>query len=113
MSFYGVNKNTNNQYSVKIFKSRPGNYEKILLEESILKKLKDITVLPSIYYSSRKNLILVESLLGPSLKKLCEFFDNHFPLVTVCYFGIEILSSLQDYHSKGYVHRDIKPSNMI
>lgn len=111
--FYGFNRNTDNNYAVKIFKNIPGNYGKFLLEETMIKNLKDIMIFPSIYYSSRKNLILVESLLGPNLKKLFNFCDNHFPIVTVCYIGIEIISRLQDYHSKGYVHRDIKPSNML
>ena len=70
-------------------------------------------IFPSIYYSSRKNLILVESLLGPNLKKLFAFCENHFPIITVCYIVIEIISRIQDYHSKGYVHRNIKPSNML
>ena len=58
-------------------------------------------------------MIIVESLLGPNLKKLLTFCDNKFPIITVCYIGIEVISRLLDYHEKGYIHRDIKPSNLV
>lgn len=95
---------------LKFLKLHQGNYGKFLLEESMIKNIKNITIFPSIYYSSRKNLILVESLLGSNLKKLISFCENHFPIITVCYIGIKINSRIQDYHSKGYVHRNINPS---
>lgn len=101
------------EYAIKIFNNTEGNYEKFLFEEAMLKDLKKLTLFPILYHSSRENLILVESLLGPSLRKLCSFCDNKFPISTMCYIGIEIISRLQDFHSYGYLHRDLKPSNFV
>ena len=39
--FFGFNRNTNNNFAVKIFKILPGNYGKFLFEETMIKILKN------------------------------------------------------------------------
>ena len=81
------------------------------MEESMLKKLKGIITFSCLYYSSQKNLILIETLHEPNLKELFLFCNKNFPLKTICYIGIEMINKVQEFHSRGFVHRDIKPSN--
>ena len=109
--FYGINKKTNQECAVKFFNNGKSIIAKFMMEKSILTNLKGILDFPSLYYSSLKNLVIVESLHGPNLKDLFEFCDKKFPLRTFCLIGIEMINRIQEFHSKGLVHRDIKPSN--
>lgn len=111
--YYGFDNLIKRECAIKIFNDAEGNYEKFLFEELLLKDLKKLTLFPKLYYSSREDLILVESLLGPSIRKLFSFCGNIFPICTICYIGIEVISRLQEYHSYGYLHRDLKPSNFV
>ena len=79
----------------------------------MLKRLRDNILFPSLFYSNQKSILLIESLLGPNLKKLFSFCNNYFPLSTVCHIGIELISRIQEFHKYGFIHRDIKPSNMV
>ena len=87
--------------------------DKFFLEEKMLKALKDYQTFPSLFFSSLKESVIIESLYGPNLKKLFEFCGNKFPIQTICFIGIEIVSRLKDFHSQGFIHRDIKPSNLV
>ena len=111
--YYGFDKSNSQEYAVKIFENASSDYEKYLLEVGILKKLKNVIYFPSLFYSSNKNLIIVESLLGPNLRKLFKFCDNQFPIATICYIGIEAITRLEQFHTLGMVHRDVKPSNFV
>ena len=82
------------------------------MEKSILEKLSDSISFPTLFYYSVKYLILVESCHGPNLKKLFQFCGNKFPLRKICTIGIEIISRLQEFHSKSFIHRDKKPSTV-
>ena len=75
----------------------------------MLKRLKDNIFYPSLFYSSQKSIILIESLLGPNLN----FCNNFFPLSTICHIRIELISRIQDFHRHCFIHRDIKPSNIV
>ena len=70
----------------------------------MLEKLTDSISFPLLFYYSIKHLILVESCHGPNLKQLFKFCGNKFPLRTVCMIGIEIISRLQEFHSKFYLN---------
>ena len=111
--YYGINKINNQEYAIKVFENINNNYEKFLLEVGMLKKLKNEIFFPSHFYSSRKELIVIESLLGPNLEKLFNFCNNKFPISTVSYIGIESINRLKQFHSLGMVHRDIKPNNFV
>lgn len=109
--FSGFNKKTGKECAVKFFKNKSEDFENLKMEEHMLKNLKGIISFPSLYYSSHKNLILIESLHGPNLKKLFLFCNKNFPLKTICYIGIEMINRIQEFHSRGFIHRDVKPSN--
>ena len=111
--YYCINNKTKNEYALKIFNNSEGNYEKFCFEEAMLKNFKSLILFPNLLYSSKKKLILIESLLGPNIRKLFSFCNNRFPICTVCYIGVEIISRLQEFHSHGYIHRDLKPSNFV
>lgn len=111
--FLGINTKTNQECAIKFFTNTKSNIEKFIMEESMLKNLKESISFPSLFYSSYKNLILAESLTGPNLRQLFEFCDKKFPLRTVYFIVIEMISRLQEFHSRGFVHRDIKPTNFV
>ena len=52
-------------------------------------------------------------LLGPNLTDLFEICKQRFTLQTTLLLGIQMLSRVQDLHSKNYIHRDIKPENFL
>lgn len=89
------------------------NMVKFFLEEKMLKALKDFHAFPSLFFSSLKDSVIIESVYGPNLKKLFEFCGNKFPIQTICFIGIEIVSRLKELHSQGFIHRDIKPFNLV
>ena len=109
--YCGINKKTRRECAVKFFKNKSEDFENFKMEESMLKNLKGIITFPTLYYSSQKNLILIETLHGPNLKELFLFCNKIFPLKTICYIGIEMINRIQEFHSRGFIHRDIKPSN--
>ena len=98
---------------IKIFGNENNNYEKFLLEIGMLKKLKNEILFPSLFYSSKKEIIIIESLLCFNLGKLFNFCYNKFPISTISCIGIESIKRLNLFHSLGIVYRDSRPNNLI
>ena len=109
--FYGFDKKNNNACAVKFFKDNEKNFDKFIMEKSMLNILKNSVSFPTLLYSSSKNLILAETLHGPNLRDLFLYCGKKFPIRTVCFIGIEMISRIEEFHANGFVHRDIKPSN--
>ena len=63
------------------------------------------------YGHSGKYNILIEQLLGKSLKELLKISKNK--IKDVCMSAIQIIDILRYVHSKYIVHRDIKPENFL
>ena len=60
--------------------------------------------------------VLIEELLGPSLKTLWNIRKNRNEkelIKDICMLSIQILGLLEYIHSKDIVHRDIKPANFL
>ena len=59
------------------------------------------------------HLVLVQTLLGPSLEQLFVACRRRFSLGTALGLGIAILQCLRFVHSRGVLHRDIKGENVV
>ena len=58
----------------------------------------------------KKYYILIETLLGQSLRDLLKFFIS---ITDICLIGMQILDRLEWIHSKDLLYRDIKPENFL
>ena len=111
--YFGTNVLNGKNYALKIGTNEKDNY--VLKNESyILINLKGPGI-PSIisYGVSGKYNILVENLLGKSIKNIWLEKNKKFNLKDTCIFAIQAISLLEYVHSKNYLHRDIKPANFL
>lgn len=79
-----------------------------------LTKLKGIEEIPVCYdYSYKNNTdIIIENLLGPSIKKILSFERQGLDLATVTILGIQMINILKSIHDRFIIHNDIRPSNI-
>lgn len=108
--FYGTDKDSNIEVAIKIGKKR----HSILCESFLLQQIKEIDNVPTQYeiLSQNRKTILIESLFGPSLKKLLFYQKENFDVWSICEIGIQIIQILAKIHSKNWIHNDIKPANI-
>ena len=59
---------------------------------------------------TKKYYILIETLLGKSLKDKLKNFIN---ITDICLIGLQIIDRLEWIHSKNLIYRDIKPANFL
>lgn len=111
-SYFAYNKISKEEVIANISKIKDKN-EQCLNEINILKNLKNYVGFPRFigYYKLEKYNVIFENLLGPSLRRILDFYGEPFSIQTICQIGIEILKRLQSLHSLNYLHNDIKPSN--
>ena len=57
--------------------------------------------------------VLVESLLGKSLKRILSDEGGKLSKKDCCMIAIQIIDRLEFIHSKYFIHRDIKPENLL
>ena len=65
------------------------------------------------YGHTKKCNILIEELLGKSLKDLFIHKQGKCNLIDICLIGIQLLDRLEWIHSKNIIHRDINPENLL
>ena len=65
------------------------------------------------YGTQHDNNFLAMELLGPNISDLFEFCKHKFSLQTVLLIAIQVITRIQDLHSKNFIHRDIKPENFL
>ena len=109
--YFGYNTNTGSEVAVKEY-SALANPIRLKNEIKVLKKLKNNPYFPTIYKYDKNERKIIESLMGPTLKKLFLWCGNIFPEKTVANIGIEVLKRLKELHNKGIIHRDLKPENL-
>ena len=111
--YMGTNIFNKKNYALKIEKIE--NNESDLKEEAYVLILVKGPGIPSVitFGVSCKHHILVEELLGESIKMIFKKSQNKFNLKDTCMFAIQALERIEYVHSKNYLHRDIKPDNFL
>ena len=112
-TYFGYTLQNFEEVAIKINKENNKIQISPSLEVEVLKKLKGIKGFPDIknIYKYKSNEVIVQNLLGPSLKKLILFYGEPFTITTICRIGIEILERLKSLHQFNILHNDLKPSN--
>lgn len=109
--YYGIDKLTNLEIAVKVLGEKEKKSD-VSKEIKILKKLENQNHFPHIFIFDNQENMIVQSLMGPDLKKLFVWCGNKFPQKTVANIGIEIIKRLKILHNNGIIHKDIKPENL-
>jgi serine/threonine protein kinase len=52
-------------------------------------------------------------LLGANLAKIRKVLETNYSLKIAIQLVIEMLTSIEEVHNRGYIHRDVKPSNFV
>ena len=111
--YFGTNIINGKNYALKI---EEGNKQDSFLKHEcyILLNLKGQGI-PSVisFGVSNKYNILVENLLGRSIRDIWVEKNRKLNLKDTCIFAIQAISRLEFVHSKNYLHRDIKPANFL
>ena len=114
--YEGINIKDNELVAIKI-EQKNRNFNILESEAYYLLNLKGLGIPKFISFGiSNGYNVLIEELLGPSLKTLWDIRKNTNEkelLKDICMLSIQILDLLEYIHSKDIVHRDIKPANFL
>lgn len=112
--FSGRNAETGEQVAIKLEKiesKRP----MLLHEAHLYRTLKGEVGVPNVHWygtESEFNVIVMDR-LGPSLQNLFDACDRKFSLKTVLMLADQMITRVEQVHTKDYLHRDIKPDNFL
>ena len=111
--YLGTNKINGKNYALKILETNKDDL--LLKDESLILTYLKGPYVPSVisFGVSGKYSILVENLLGKSMKDIWLEKKKKLNLNDTCTFAIQAISCLEYVHSKDYIHRDIKHSNFL
>ena len=112
-TYFGYTLKNFEEVAIKINRENKRMPTSLSLELEVLEKLKGFPGFPIIksICKYKNHEVIVQNLLGPSLKKLIIFYEKPFSIATICRIGIEILKRLKSLHMFNILHNDIKPSN--
>ena len=110
---FGVKLDDLTPVAVKVQKRSYGEND-LKIEKEILSLFQENLPFPRLYYyeTNINGNLLIEALMGPTLKKLFKFCSYNLDLNSICNIGIDIIESLELLHEKGYVHLDLKADNI-
>ena len=111
--YKGIHKKTGNLVAVKLEKKDKPS-QSLLNEIKIYKDINSVHI-PKVHWigkSDKWNVMIIDY-LGPSLEDLFELCQKQFSLKTILMIVEQVLTVIEEIHSKGYIHRDIKPDNFL
>lgn len=111
-TYFGYNIINLEEVAIKISKEKE-EITTCAKEIEILKMTKGLIGFPEIkgICKFRQFDVIIQDLLGPSLKKIIGFHEIPFTEPTICRIGIQILKRLKELHKLNILHNDLKPSN--
>ena len=103
----------NNQFYALKIEDRDNNHNSLKNEAEVLNYLKvpQIPTIVSYGYSGKYN-ILIMQLLDKSLEDLLTIYKK-FSIKTICMLACQMITILENIHTKHIIHRDIKPDNFV
>ena len=112
--YYGKNKKNNEDLAIKINISTDIKFSKLLFENYVTEQMQNTPGFPRNYgsFGFGDKTIIIETLLGPSIKKLYEYCDNEFTQRTICLVFIQTLKRLKSLHQMGFLHNDLNMHNL-
>ncbi|CCK70817.1 casein kinase I homolog KNAG_0F01490 [Huiozyma naganishii CBS 8797] len=112
--FEGVNMINDTPVAIK-FEPRKTEAPQLKDEYRAYKILSGTPGIPQAYYFGQEGLhnILVIDLLGPSLEDLFDWCGRRFSVKTVVQCAVQMITLLEDLHSRDLIYRDIKPDNFL
>jgi casein kinase 1 len=112
--FSGVDIRNNEPIAIKIEKIVGEEMRSVIREGSFLKKLEGTRGIPKVFWTGSKGDqdVLVITLLGKDLASYLKIYKK-FSLKTVVMIADQLLTLLEQIHTKNLLHRDIKPENIL
>lgn len=113
-TYLGFNLITGDHVIVKLESIRTKKPQ-LLWEAKIYKTLKHDVGIPVMHWygvEGEYNVLIVET-LGPSLQDLFTACNRQFSLKTILLLADQMLSRIEDLHSRELLHRAIKPENFL
>ena len=103
----------NNQFYALKIEDRDNTHNSLKNEAEVLNYLKvpQIPTIVSYGYSGKYN-ILIMQLLDKSLEDLLTIYKK-FSIKTICMLACQMITILENIHTKHIIHRDIKPDNFV
>ena len=103
--------------AVKLIKLDASNEHKKIFENEIevYERLKGIKNIPSLFASGIEGKFgyIVMDMFPQSLEELHINYKDQLSLKVVIHLGLEMMTIIEDIHSRGIIHRDLKPANFL
>eukprot|EP00928_Gymnodinium_smaydae_P044185 TRINITY_DN29496_c0_g2_i1.p1 TRINITY_DN29496_c0_g2~~TRINITY_DN29496_c0_g2_i1.p1 ORF type:complete len:330 (+),score=36.63 TRINITY_DN29496_c0_g2_i1:101-1090(+) len=110
--YKGFDIHTGENVAIKIEPIK-NSHLRLVTEAKLCKLLEGSPGIPTVlwYGVEDEYFVAVVDLLGPSLKDLFSYCGYRFSLSTVLMLADQMITRIENVHSKGIVHRDIKPGH--